>query len=184
MSNFLIALSTWLHALATIVMIGYYVFLTLIYLPVFGRQMQANALRKLLEQVSARLRPFFGGSLLIFLVTGTHLMLITEEYLGLGYFFGNAWSVLIVVKHVLVLAFLGLAFYSERAFLAQISDKKPGVFRRFRWALNINTILGAAILLLASIAQAALRVIEFPRKGHMIANKRPETCHSLAHGAP
>jgi len=84
MSTILVALSTWLHGLATIVMIGYYLFTSLIYLPVFERQMQANALRDLFEQVSARLRPFFGGSLLIFLVSGTHLMLINENYLGLG----------------------------------------------------------------------------------------------------
>jgi uncharacterized membrane protein len=154
MSTFLVALSTWLHSLATIVMIGYYVFTGLIYLPVFERQMQANALRDLLEQASARLRPFFGGSLLIFLVTGTHLMLINENYLGLGNFFANPWSVLIVIKHVLVLAFLALAVFSERAFLGQISDQKPEALKQFRWALNINTILGVVILLLTSIAQA------------------------------
>jgi len=154
MSTFLVALSTWLHSLATIVMIGYYLFTSLIYLPVFERQMQANALRDLLEQVSARLRPFFGGSLLIFLVTGTHLMLINENYLGLGNFFGNPWSVLIVIKHVLVLAFLALAVFSERAFLGQISDEKPKALKQFRWALNINTVLGVVIILLTSIAQA------------------------------
>ncbi len=154
MSPFLVALSTWLHTLATIVWIGYYVFTSLIYLPVFERQMQANALRDLLEGVSARLRPFFGGSLLIFLVTGTHLMLINENYLGLGNFFGNPWSVLIVIKHVLVLAFLALAIFSERAFRGQISDKKPETLRQFRWALNSNAVLGVVILLLTSIAQA------------------------------
>ena len=84
MSTILIAFSTWLHTLATIVMIGYFLFTSLIYLPVFERQMQADALRDLLEQVSARLRPFFGGSLLIFIVTGTYLMLINQNYLGLG----------------------------------------------------------------------------------------------------
>jgi uncharacterized membrane protein len=154
MSNFLVALSTWLHGLATIVMIGYYLFTSLIYLPIFERQMQANALRDLFEQVSARLRPFFGGSLLIFLVTGTHLMLINENYLGLGNFFANPWSVLIVIKHVLVLAFLALAVFSERAFLGQIGDEKPEALKQFRWALNINTVLGVVILLLTSIAQA------------------------------
>lgn len=89
MTTFLVALSTWLHTLATIVMIGYFVFASLIYLPIFERQMQANALRDLLERIFARLRPFFGGSLLIFLVTGTYLMLINVNYLGLGHFFGN-----------------------------------------------------------------------------------------------
>ena len=76
MSAYLVGLSTWLHVLATIVWIGYYVFTSLIFLPVFVRRMKANDLRDLLEQLSARLRPFFGGALLIFLVTGTHLMLI------------------------------------------------------------------------------------------------------------
>ena len=154
MSTFLVALSTWLHALATIVFIGYYLFTGLIYLPVFERQMQANALRNLLEQVSVRLRPFFGGSLLIFLVTGTHLTLINDSYLGLGNFFANPWSILIVIKHVLVLAFVVLAVFSERAFLGQISDQKPEALRQFRWTLNINMILGLLILLLTSIAQA------------------------------
>ena len=154
MSTSLVALSTWLHSLATIVMIGYFLFTSLIYLPVFERQMQANALRDLLEQVSARLRPFFGGSLLIFLVTGTHLMLINENYSGLGNFFANPWSVLIVIKHVLVLGFLALAIFSERAFLGQISDSRPKAMKQFRWALNINTILGVVILSLTSIAQA------------------------------
>ena len=154
MSTFLIALSTWLHALATVVFIGYYLFTSLIYLPVFERQMRPNALRDLLEQISARLRPFFGGSLLIFLVTGTHLTLINDNYLGLGNFFANPWSILIVIKHVLVLAFVVLAVFSERAFLGQISDQKPEALRQFRWAVNINVMLGVLILLLTTIAQA------------------------------
>jgi putative copper export protein len=136
------------------VFIGYYLFTSLIYLPVFERQMQANALRGLLEQVSARLQPFFGGSLLIFLVTGTHLMLINKNYLGLGNFFGNPWSTLIVIKHVLVIGFLALAIFAERAFVSQISEEKPEALRWFRWSLSINTILGLVILLLTSIAQA------------------------------
>jgi uncharacterized membrane protein len=154
MSGFLVALSTWLHMLATIVWIGYFLFTSLIYLPVLERRMQADDLRELLEQVSARLRPFFGGSLLIFLVTGTYLMLISGNNVGLGDFFANPWSVLIVIKHVLVLAFAALAIYSERAFLGQISDRKPEALKRYHWALNANAALGAVILSLTAVAQA------------------------------
>jgi uncharacterized membrane protein len=154
MSTFLVALSTWLHVLATIVFIGYYLFTSQIFLPVLERHMQGNALRGLLEQLSARLRPYFGGALLVFVVTGTYLMMINKNYLGLGRFFANPWSALMVTKHVLVLAFLALAVYSERAFLGQISDQKPKALKQFRWALNINTVLGMAIILLTSIAQA------------------------------
>ncbi len=59
-----------------------------------------------------------------------------------------------MIKHVLVLAFLALAFFPERAFLGRISDQKPKALNQFRWALNINTLLGVFILLLTSIAQA------------------------------
>jgi uncharacterized membrane protein len=154
MSNFLVAFSTWLHTLATIVMIGYYVFTDLIYLPVLEHQLGINTLRDLLEQVSTRLRPYFGGSLLLFLVTGTYLMMINKYYLGLGNFFGNSWSILIVIKHSFVLAFLVLAVYSERFYLGQISDQKPEALKKFRWALNVNLLLGIIILLFTSIAQA------------------------------
>lgn len=154
MSTYMIALSTWLHALATIIMIGYYLFTSLIFLPIFERQLNLNALRDMLEQISGRLRPYFGGSLLIFLITGTHLMLINEDYLGLGNFFGNLWSILIILKHVLVLVFLGTAVLSERVYLRQISDQNPEALRRFRWALYLNTVMGLVILLLTSFAQA------------------------------
>jgi uncharacterized membrane protein len=153
MSTILIAFSTWLHTLATIVMIGYFLFTSLIFLPIFERQMRGTALRELLESISARLRPYFGGSLLIFLVTGTHLMLINKSYQGLGNFFGNPWSILIVIKHVLVLAFLALAIYSERVFLSNISDEQAQALKKYRLALGIDTFLGALILLLTAIAQ-------------------------------
>ncbi len=154
MTNILMALSNWLHVLATIVMVGYYLFTGLIYLPILERQMHASALCGLLEQVSARLRPYFGGSLLIFLVTGIYLMLVNPSYPGLGQIFANLWTVLIVVKHVLVIAFLALAMYAERAFLPHISEEKPEALKRFHWALNINTVTGVAIILLTSLAQA------------------------------
>lgn len=153
MSAFLIALSTGLHVLATIVFVGYYLFTGLIYLPVLERCMQANVLRDVLEQVSARLRPFFGGSLLIFLITGTYLMLINKSYLGLGNFLANPWSILIIIKHVLILAFLVVAVFSERAYLIQISDQKPQALKNFRLALNLNTVLGVIIVFLTSFAQ-------------------------------
>ncbi len=153
MSAILIPLSTALHVLATIVFVGYYFFTGLIYLPVLERCLNTSALRDALEQVSARLRPYFGGSLLVFLATGTYLMIINQNYQGLGNFFANPWSTLIVIKHAVVLAFLAIAVFSERAFLGQISDRKPEALKRFRWAANINILLGVAIVLMTSAAQ-------------------------------
>jgi uncharacterized membrane protein len=154
MSTILVPLSTGLHILATVVFVGYYFFTGLIYLPVLEQCMNASVLRGALEHASARLRPFFGGSLLIFLVTGTYLMLINQNYQGLGNFFANPWSALIVIKHVLVLAFLVIAVSSERAFMGKISEQEPQALKRFRGALNLNTLLGVVIILMTSAAQA------------------------------
>jgi len=81
-------------------------------------------------------------------------MLINENYLGLGDFFANPWSTLIVVKLVLVLPFLVLAVLSERMFLPQISDRNPDTLKQYRWTLNIDMAFGVVILLLTAIAQA------------------------------
>lgn len=78
MTTPLIALSTWLHALATIILIGYYLFTSLIFLSIFERQMNLSALREMLEQINNRLRPYFGGSLLIFSYLGLVILLLTS----------------------------------------------------------------------------------------------------------
>lgn len=153
MSPFLVVISTWLHALATIVMVGYFVFTSLIYLPILEREMPASVLRGLLQKFSARLKPYFGSALLIFLVTGTHLMVINEQYLGLGNIFANAWSILIVAKHVLVVGFLAVAFISERVYMSQISDQNPIALQQYRRALASDLALGLLILLLTALAQ-------------------------------
>ena len=153
MTFFWNALSTWLHLLATIVFIGYDFFTGLVYLPIFEKQMDPASLRALLERISKRMQPFFGASILIFLATGAYLMLINKNYAGLGQFFSNPWSSLIVVKHVLVIVFLALGIYGERAFLPKIGAENPKPLRQFRLALNVNVILGALILLLTAIAQ-------------------------------
>jgi putative copper export protein len=80
-------------------------------------------------------------------------MLINKNYAGLGNFFANPWSVLIIVKHVLVLAFLVVAMYSERAFLPHIGDREPQALNRLRAAMNLNAVLGTVIVLLTSVAQ-------------------------------
>jgi len=70
MSQVLISLSTWLHALATVIFIGYFVLLALIYLPVLSQPGNGS----LLSSISKRSRPWMYISLAIFAVTGIYLM--------------------------------------------------------------------------------------------------------------
>ena len=153
MLMFLVAISTWLHSLATAVMVGHYFLLALVYLPVYESQLNEAAVSKLLENISGRLRPFIGGSVLILLITGTYLMMTNQNYLGIGNF-SNLWGIMIVVKHMVVLAMIVLGVYAERVLSPRLSGRKLEALYQFRLAMSIMLILGVLVLLLTTIAQS------------------------------
>jgi hypothetical protein len=140
--------------LATIVMVGHYMFTGLIFLPVIERKTHGTDLCDFLKGVSSQIRPSFGGALLVFIVTGTYLMLINENYRGLGHFFGNPWSALIVANPVNVVAFVSLGIRADRIYVGKISDDQPEILQQYRLSLYGNLARGMLILLLTTIAQA------------------------------
>ena len=151
MSQTLIALSVWLHALGTVVLIGHYFLLAVIYLPVLEK---GGGL--FLSQISKRSRPWLYASLVIFMVTGIYLMFADPNYLGVGDF-GNFWSVMMLVKHLLIVGMIGLGFWYN-AFLhvgpmmASNNNAEIGI-RRFRMYSNLMAISGVLVLLLTALAQ-------------------------------
>ncbi len=151
MSQILIALSTWLHALATIILIGHYVLLSLIYLPVLAKDNKPA-----LSEISKRSRPWLYLSLLIFAVTGTYLMLIDSGYLGFMDF-GNFWGVMMFTKHILVFAMIALGFWFNAIWrvgpMLNSNNSAELGLSRFRSYSNWMAILGALILLLTALAQ-------------------------------
>ncbi len=105
MSQILIALSVWLHALGTVVLIGHYLLLSLIYVPVLAKKDGT-----ILSEISKRSRQWLYASLLIFFITGIYLMFADPNYLGVGNF-SNPWAILMLVKHILILGMIGLGFW-------------------------------------------------------------------------
>jgi uncharacterized membrane protein len=151
MSQLLIALSTWLHALGTVILIGHYLLLSGIYLPVLEKNGGT-----FLSQISRRSRPWMYASLIIFMVTGIYLMFTDPNYLGVGDF-GNFWSVMMLVKHLLIVGMIGLGFWYN-AFLrvgpmmASSNNAELGI-RRFRLYSKWMAISGVLVLLLTALAQ-------------------------------
>ena len=154
MTPILLAVSIWLHALATVVLIGHYTLLGLIYLPAFTQQLKGSALGATLESVAGRARLFVFGSLGIFVVTGVYLMLGDANYRGFGDF-GNAWSVVMLVKHILVLAMIGIGAYIDRGILTRLADAATtgAAARSLRQAANAMMVCGTVVLLLTAAAQ-------------------------------
>ena len=151
MTQIFIALSVWLHALATVVFIGHYLLLAVIYLPVLQKNSGSE-----LSEISKRSRPWLYASLAVFIVTGTYLMVIDAGYLGFMDF-GNFWGIVMMLKHVLIFGMIGLGFWYN-AFLrvgpmmASNNSAQLGL-RRFRMYSNLMAIAGVLVLLLTALAQ-------------------------------
>ena len=151
MSQIFIALSVWLHALATVLLIGHYLLLAVIYLPVLEKNGGT-----FLSEISKRSRSWMYISLVIFMLTGVYLTFVDPNYLGVGNF-GNFWSVMMLVKHLLIVGMIGLGFWFNAILrvgpmMSSNNNAELGI-RRFRTYSNWMAILGVGILLLTALAQ-------------------------------
>jgi len=156
MSQILIALSFWLHSLATVTFIGHYVLLAVIYLPAM-KNSSLDATGPILSQISKQSRSWMYASLLIFMVTGIHLMLVDPNYLGIGNF-GNLWSILMLVKHILILGMITAGFWFNVILrVGPMLSSKTGsaqAMDRFQLYNSGMAITGALVLLLTALSQA------------------------------
>lgn len=149
MSQLFISLSTWLHAIATVVFIGHFVLLAGIYLPILSKNASA------LSEISKRSRPWMYASLVIFMITGIYLMLVDPNYLGVGNF-GNLWAVMMLVKHILIVGMIGMGFWFNavmRVGPMMSSNNPEQAVARFRNYVNLMAICGILVLLLTAISQ-------------------------------
>ena len=152
MSQILVAISYWLHALATVIFIGHYLLLSLIYLPALSK----NGSGTVLSEISKRSRPWMYTSLLVFIVTGTYLMIIDTGYLGFLNF-GNFWGILMLVKHFLILGMIAMGLWFNAILrVGPLMSSNTGAeqaIARFRWYSNAMAISGVLVLLLTALAQ-------------------------------
>jgi uncharacterized membrane protein len=149
MIDLLIVVCNWLHTLATVVLVGHYCLLALVYWPLVAGPGGAG----LLPSVAERARPYLSAAVLVFIATGTYLMLMDDQYLGLGAI-GNTWSWLLIIKHVLVLALIALAIYADRT-LAPLAAADPAARSRYRLMLLAWLVGGVGVLLMTAIMQTA-----------------------------
>lgn len=155
MSQILVACSVWLHSLATVIFIGYYVLLALIYLPALNGLLP-EARGQAISAISRRSRTPLYVSLLVIAVTGLHLTLVDPNYMGLGDF-RNPWSVLMLVKHAVILGMVGMGFWFNAIMrVGPVASSNTGgaqAVARFRAHVNYMAACGVAVLLLTALAQ-------------------------------
>lgn len=152
MTQILIASSYWLHAIATVIFVGHYVLLALIYLPLFSKTENGPAL----SEISKQSRPWMYASLLAFIITGIYLMIADPNYLGFADF-GNFWGIVMLVKHILILGMLAMGFWFNAILrVGPLMSSNTGVTQaisRFRRYVNMMAVSGVLVLLLTALAQ-------------------------------
>jgi uncharacterized membrane protein len=155
MAQALFSLSLWLHALATVIFIGHYLLLAVIYLPVMSKS-PLEVTGPILSAISKQSRRWMYTALAVFFITGIYLMFADPNYLGVGDF-GNFWSVMMLVKHILVLLMIGAGFWFNaiQRVGPMLSSRNNGeqAYGRFKRYVNIMAICGVLVLLLTAFAQ-------------------------------
>ena len=153
MSQILFSLSTWLHAIATVLLIGHYLLLTLIYLPVLAKQ-EAGGI--ILSAISRRSRVWMYLSLVIFMITGIYLTVVDPNYLGIGNF-GNLWGILMLVKHLLIVGMIVMGFWFNAILrVGPLMSSNSGADQaivRFGLHSKLMAVSGVLVLFLTALAQ-------------------------------
>ena len=144
------AVAAWLHSLATVILLGYYALLALVVVPVLRSAVNGPALGRVIPAIERRALPLTLASIGVFLVTGTYLLLTDDRFLGLGHVFENAWSTLIVIKHVLVIALIGFGVFIDLLVVPDIANPadeaaRTAAIRRLARSASAIAALGAIV---------------------------------------
>ena len=161
-----LALTYWIHMLATVLWLGSLALLSLIVIPAMRKSLDAKSQIKLMAAIQKRLDPLAWFSVALLLATGMFQMSANPNYEGFLAISGQ-WASSILIKHIF---FLGMIVVSgaqtwwllpnmQRAMLRlQKSGDMAEIAalqKRETLLLNLNLILAILILGMTALARTA-----------------------------
>jgi uncharacterized membrane protein len=150
-------IAVWLHTVAFVIAWGYYGVLGRMVIPALERSLDGPVRGDALAAIERRAVPLVLLSTALFVLTGSYLLIIDPRYEGLGNFFANGWTTLMLVKHAVVIGLIGLAVlvdrYVRRLQAAPDDAARASALRGLRLSAEGATGLGAVIVLLTVAAQ-------------------------------
>ncbi len=165
--NWSLAISYFLHALATITWLGGLLLMVIVVWPSARTRLESQvadgALLTFLDQMRKRFTPLANLSLIVLIVTGLIQMEVNPHYDGLLQL-NSDWARAIFAKHVIILAMMGAAAWMqwritpalERAALfvqrGKDAPELPLLQRREQQLVTLNLILGVIVLFFTALA--------------------------------
>jgi len=129
-------------------------------LPALERSLDGSAQTATLVSIERRALPLVLISMMLFVVTGTYLLVIDDSYAGLGKVVANSWTTLMLVKHLVIVVLVGLGVTVDvlirRAGVAGDDATRGPILRRVRLSAEAATATGALVVLLTVAAQLAV----------------------------
>lgn len=162
--TWLLALSYWIHLLATVVWLGGITLITLFAWPALQRGTLAT---NQWWTIQRKFAPWANVSMIVLLITGFYQMTTDSNYSG----FLNVdsqWAVVILLKHIAYLAMIAITVYMQAILYPAMSratllaEQKPAIAaaesdkiqKREIRLLRINLICATLVLLFTALATA------------------------------
>jgi uncharacterized membrane protein len=150
--------AVWLHTVAFVIAWGFYGVLARMILPGLAGSLDVAAQTRTLAAIERRALPFVVLAVILFILTGTYLLVVNQRYDGIGSF-TSSWATLMLVKHMLIVVLVGLGVlvdYLIRGAATAVEDRdRRSDLRWIGFAADGATALGALIALTTAAAQLA-----------------------------
>ncbi|MFQ5981301.1 MAG: DUF4149 domain-containing protein [Candidatus Heimdallarchaeota archaeon] len=161
----IMTLVNWLHLLATVVWIGGVIVNVAIVMPSAKEALDPPTMGKLIGTFMKRFRPIIYGCAVVLVITGIPMMTQNTEYEDIGNF-ENVWTIVMLVKHLLVALMIFVAVYAFETLAPQAgelaaqgpSTELTAIQKRQMRVGMIGLILGLIVLLLTGAATAITSV--------------------------
>jgi uncharacterized membrane protein len=164
-----LALSYWLHMLATVTWIGGLTALTLVILPAMQAQDDLEQQVGSLNKIQRRLDPLAWFSLLVLLGTGLMQMSASPNYEGF-LAITNSWGFAILLKHLVFLGMAGVSAYlswfmipaQRRILIRQARGQETPEIGQLQHRnvllIRLNLVLGIITLAFTALARVSVSV--------------------------
>jgi uncharacterized membrane protein len=161
-----LALTYWLHLLATVTWIGSLAGISFLVLPAMRRALSAETQLVFIEAMQKRLEPIAWFSMTLLVLTGLFQMSVNPHYDGF-LSISTQWSIAILTKHLLGIVMVVVSAIQTWEVIPAIrraivrsrkqdnADELEALRRREVLLLRINFGLSVLILLATSFARAA-----------------------------